>query len=141
LGLLDAFLEAQGAYRQDLIGRIQEDGSLTPLEKLPQTIREHFRLLQACDNLSLLACVAFASPANLLHPLPLNGGGASEVQVTPVGPRRFNLDPWPFADAELTVTFPARHISGHRFASSADLEAAFHAGSIQEVEVTLTRSV
>ena len=138
LPLLDAFLEAQQAYRQELIERIREDGSLTDIETVPQTIREHFRLLQACDNLSLLACVAFAAPAHLLHPLPLNGRGASEVQVMPVGPRRFKLDPWPFLEAELSFEFPARHVTGLRFASSAELEAAFHAAPIESLQVTLS---
>lgn len=140
LPLLDAFLEAQRKYRHELTGRIQAEPGLTPTQKAPQTIREHFRLLQACDNLSLLTCVAFASPANLLHPLPLNDGGSAEIQVAPLGLRRFRLDPWPFANAELTLTFPARHVAGHCFASSADLETVFQAASIQDIEVTLTSS-
>jgi hypothetical protein len=139
LPLLDAFLEAQDEYRQELIGRIQEDGSLTLLEKSTQTIHEHFRLLQACDNLSLLTCVAFASAAHLLHPLPLNGGGAAEVQVMPLKPRQFRLDPWPFVDDELNFEFPARHVPGHRFSSSAELERAFHLAPVESLVVTLSR--
>jgi hypothetical protein len=136
--LLETFLEDQAKYRHELIGRIQADEGIIPIEKAPQTIREHFRLLQACDNLSLLTCVAFASPAHLLHPLPLNGGGASEVRVLPLGPRHFRLDPWPFADVSLTFEFPARHVQGHRFDSSAELEATFHAAPVESLEVTLS---
>jgi hypothetical protein len=139
LPLLDAFLAAQQEYREELIDHIREDGSLTPLEKSTQTIDEHFRLLQACDNLSLLTCVAFASAAHLLHPLPLNGGGAAEVQVMPLGPRQLRLDPWPFVDAELNFEFPARHVPGHRFASSAELETAFHLAPVESLVVTLSR--
>ena len=118
---------------------IQEDGSLTLLEKSTQTIHEHFRLLQACDNLSLLTCVAFASAAHLLHPLPLNGGGAAEVQVMPLEPRQFRLDPWPFVDDEVNFEFPARHVLGHRFSSSAELERAFHLAPVESLVVTLSR--
>ena len=110
--LLDAFLERQRTYQDELRQAIAADGSLTAGEKAEQTILEHFRLLQACDNLSLLSCVAFAGAADLLHPLPLNDGGSAEVKVTPVGPRHFRLTPWPFAERELTFEFPARHVDG-----------------------------
>jgi uncharacterized protein DUF3891 len=138
LPLLDAFLEQQNLYQRQLISRIQDEDALTPKEKDAATIEEHFRLLQACDNLSLLACVAFASPANLLHPLPLNGGGDAEIQVLPVAPRVFRLDPWPFSEPQLRFRFPGRHVDGHRFASSAELEAAYAAAPVERLEVTLT---
>jgi hypothetical protein len=138
LPLLDLFLEKQRILRQQLIGLIQQDFLLAAKEKEAATIREHFRLLQACDNLSLLTCVAYASPANLLHPLSLNDGGKAEVEVRPIGPRHFQLDPWPFSIAELTFQFPARHIEGRNFGSSAELEAAFGAAPIVNLEVTLS---
>ncbi|HUX45540.1 MAG TPA: DUF3891 family protein [Terracidiphilus sp.] len=68
LVLLDAFLERQQAYQRELLAAIEADASLALVEKSSQTILEHLHLLQACDNLSLLTCVAFSSPANLLHP-------------------------------------------------------------------------
>jgi len=138
LPLLDEFLKAQQEYRHELAGRIHTDDSLSLTEKAPQTIHEHFQLLQACDNLSLLTCVAFASPAHLLHPLPLNGRGEAEVQVLPLGLRHFRLDPWPFVDAELRFEFPARHVAGKRFSDSAALEAAFRESSVESLSVRLT---
>jgi hypothetical protein len=108
------------------------------MEAAEQTILEHFRLLQACDNLSLLTCVAFSSPAHLLHPLPINGGGAAEVNVLPVAPRHFRLAPWPFAAPELTFAFPARHVAGKLFSDSQSLDAAFHAASVEQLTVTLS---
>lgn len=125
LAMLDAFLEGQREYQADLMAAISADGSLRDVEKSEQTILEHFRLLQACDNLSLLSCVAFSAPADLLHPLPLNDGAAAEVKVTAIGPRHFRLAPWPFAERELTFTFPGRHVAGKTFGSSGELEAAF----------------
>jgi hypothetical protein len=79
LAMLDAFLERQRAYQEELLAAIAADATLTKFEKSEQTILEHFRLLQACDNLSLLSCVAFDRPAHLLHPLPLNDGTTTEV--------------------------------------------------------------
>jgi len=138
LPLLDTFLENQRAYQQRLVARIEDDDSLNAAEKNAETIEEHFRLLQACDNLSLLTCVAFDKPANLLHPLPLNDGGAAEVQVRPIGPRHFRLDPWPFLEAQVTFAIPARHVAGHFFADSAELEAGFLAAPVERLSVVLS---
>jgi hypothetical protein len=137
LPLLDTFLEQQLAYQQQLLSRIAADDSLTATEREPATIEEHFRLLQACDNLSLLSCVAFASPAHLLHPLPLCDGGTAEVRVEPLGPRRFRLDPWPFEQPELEFRLPARHVAVHRFASSNELEDFFNSAEVESLEVQL----
>jgi hypothetical protein len=138
LALLDAFLEKQRAYQDELLEAIATDVSLSTLEKSSRTIQEHFRLLQACDNLSLLTCVAFTLPAHLLHPLPLNDGAETTVNVQPIGVREFRLSPWPFAEEELQFKFPARHVEGRYFSSSADLEAAFHAASIENLTVRLS---
>jgi hypothetical protein len=136
--LLDAFLDRQREFQQGLHAAIAADSSLAADEKTEQIILEHFRLLQACDNLSLLTCVAFSLPSHLLHPLPLNGGGTSEVKVTAIAPRHFRLEPWPFAETELTFHFPARHVAGKIFASSEELDAAFAAAEKQSLAVTLS---
>lgn len=139
LAVLDNFLERQRDYRSQLLASIANDESLPAEEKANHTILEHFRLLQACDNLSLLACVAFDKPAHLLHPLPLNNGAAAEVRVLPIAPRHFQLSPWPFAEPELEFRFPARHVPGKLFDSSAQLETAFHAAPVEELTVRLSR--
>ena len=138
LVLLDAFLDRQREYRRALLEGIAEDASLSAIESANQTILEHFRLLQACDNLSLLTCVAFSSPAHLLHPLPLNDGATAEVKVLPIAPRHFRLTPWPFAEPELSFAFPARHVAGKLFKDSQSLDAAFHAAPVEQLTVTLS---
>ena len=138
LTLLDAFLEKQRDYQGELKAAIAGDDSLTVETKSAEMILEHFRLLQACDNLSLLTCVAFDAPADLLHPLPLNDGGTAEVKVEALGPRHFRLGPWPFVDMELTFGFPARHVLGKRFESSRELEAEFLGARVEDLTVTLT---
>lgn len=138
IAALDAFLDRQRAYQRELRSAVAADDSLAPIARAERTILDHFRLLQACDNLSLLACVAYASPAHLLHPLPLNDGTTAEVRVHPIAPRHFRLSPWPFAEPELRFTFPARHIEGMTFASSAELAAAYAATPEQQLAVALT---
>lgn len=138
LALLDAFLDRQRTYQADLRASIRNDSSLLPEQKSDQVIHEHFRLLQACDNLSLLTCVAYSQPAHLLHPLPLNNGATAKVQVEPIGPRHFRLAPWPFAEPRLQFPFPAHHVEGKTFRTSADLDRAFNAAPQQTLTVTLT---
>jgi hypothetical protein len=137
LALLDDFLERQRAYQGELRAAIAADGSLTELEKAEERVLEHFRLLQACDNLSLLACVAYDRPAHLLHPLALNDGGAEAVRVEPVSVREFRLSPWPFEEKELTFRFPARRVEGKLFGSSGELAAAFRGAAVEEMSVCL----
>jgi hypothetical protein len=138
LALIDNFLANQRSYQAGLLSSIAADDTLSLEQKAARTIQEHFKLLQACDNLSLLTCVAFKRPANLLHRLPLNDGGSAEVQVLPLGQRRFRLAPWPFAEPELTFQFPARQVSGHLFNSSAQLDAAFQASPEEQLTVRLS---
>ena len=138
LVLLDSFLSRQQEYQDELRSAIASDASLTEAEKAEQTILEHFRLLQACDNLSLLACVAYDSPAHLLHPLPLNDGGNAEVSVHPLAPRHFRLTPWPFAQPQLIFNFPARHIAGKLFSDAQAFQTAFHAAPIEQLTVMLS---
>ena len=139
LALLDAFLERQREYQCHLLASIAADDGLTPAEKSEHALLEHFRLLQACDNLSLLTCVAYPEAAHLLHPLPLSGGGTSEVAVAPLAPRHFRLSPWPFAESELTFSFPARHVGGKLFQSARDLEASFLAAPREQLSVKLSQ--
>jgi hypothetical protein len=139
LTLLDAFLDNQRKFQDEMRTAIREDRSLQTLAKQDQTITEHFRLLQACDNLSLLTCVAYSSPAHLLHPLPLNDGGKAEVKVVPLGPRHFQLTPWPFEEHELRFGFPARLVEAKLFATSESLDSAFAVAGEQTLTVTLTR--
>ncbi len=136
---LDAFLDGQRRYQDELRAEIAADESLAPIAKEDRTITEHFRLLQACDNLSLLTCVAYLSEAHLLHPLPLNDGSTAEVRVSPIGPRHFRLTPWPFAEPELSFEFPARLVKGKVFSTSDELGEAFAAAEEQRLMVTLTR--
>ncbi len=137
LAILDAFLARQLEYQAELGARIAADATIAAAEKTDAAITEHFRLLQACDNLSLLTCVAFDRPAHLLHPLPQNDGGTSEVRVEPLGPRRFRLAPWPFAAETLEFKFPARHVEGKTFENSGALEAAFYAAPTEILTVEL----
>lgn len=140
LPLLDPFLDQQRAFQQSLKQQLSADAQFAPVETTDAAILDHFRLLQATDNLSLITCVDFRQPANLLHPLPLRDGGHAPIQVSAKSSRHFVLDPYPFAETSLTFPFPARYVPGKTFASSAELQQRFHAATIETLSVTLSAS-
>lgn len=137
LPLLDEFLLLQQQLQRGLRNRIVADPSLTSEEAGDSTILDHFRLLQATDNLSLLTCVDYRKPATLLHPLPLNDGTHCTIAVESIAERTFVLDPYPFFESSLTFTFPARHVEGKVFTSSEQLRQAFAAAPVSHLQVTV----
>lgn len=138
LPLLDTFLREQEEFQNLLRLQIAGDASI-PLEgKSDIAIRDHFRLLQATDNLSLLTCVDFKQPAHLLHPLPLRDGTYTEVAAWPVGNRHFVLKPYPFAENGLTFEFPARNVEGSLFGSAEEFQARLDEAKVVMLSVELS---
>ena len=137
LPLLDAFLERQLKFQQELKGRIAVDRELSVEAISPERIENHFRLLQATDNLSLLSCVGYTHPGDLLHALPLRAGGEGRVVVESLGERHFRLNPYPFAASPVVFHLPARHVEGKLFASAEELGKKFHQAATVLLPVTV----
>jgi hypothetical protein len=135
--LLDSFLATQEELQKELLGR-SRSGGFSQDETSDIRVRDHFRLLQATDNLSLLSCVGYQQPATLPHQLPLRDGNYTQVGVEPVDERCFRLDPYPFAESPIIVQFPARHVEGKVFRTAADLQAKFTSAPISYLNVQLT---
>jgi hypothetical protein len=89
LPLLDDFLWRLSGTQHYLRNNIESNLQYSREDITNESIRDNFRLLQACDNLSLLSCVAYMRPATLLHPHKLVDGSYTEVTVEPVAPRHF----------------------------------------------------
>lgn len=140
LPVLDQFLEQQKGFQREMRNQIDADASVPPLQKSDEAIRDHFRLLQANDNLSLLTCVDFSRPTNLLHPLPLRDGSYARVEARSAGSRHFVLEPYPFSEPLLTFQFPARHVKGRAFGSSAELRGQFAVAPVETLSVTVSAS-
>ncbi|MBZ5659941.1 MAG: DUF3891 family protein [Acidobacteriia bacterium] len=140
LPLLDRFLVEQLVFQKSLREQVGSDPSFAPKHTSDAAILDHFRLLQANDNLSLLTCVDFRQPATLLHLLPTRDGGHVPVQVRAAGPRHFVLDPYPYAEPSLTFRFPARHVQGKTFSDAAELQSAFQQAPIETLSVTVSAS-
>ncbi len=135
--LLDQFLDQQKSFQQSLREQIAGDPRFTPEQGSETAIRDHFRLLQATDYLSLLTCVDFRRPAQLLHPLLLRDGGYTQVEAQPVGERQFVLRPYPFAEPSIRFDFPARHVHGNLFSSAEQLQGEFDAAPVQMLSVVV----
>jgi hypothetical protein len=135
---LDAFLVEQLTLQRALRGQLLTEGRIAEDDLSPQSLHQHFQLLQACDNLSLLSCVDFSGKATLLHPLPLRDGGTSEVKVQRVGERSFQLTPCPFAEPKLTFRLRARFVPGKTFASNDELKQKLDAAAMEEIAVSVT---
>jgi len=138
LPLLDAFLARQKAFQQELREQIAANSEFSANEARESIILDHFRLLQATDNLSLLTCVDFRAPAHLLHPLPLRSGDHTRVEVRTVGPRQFVLHPYPFSEPKLTFEFPARHVKGKTFGTTSDLQEEYVNAPPEVLAVTVS---
>src|SRR6267143_6859455 len=138
LPLFDRFLQEQKTLQQSLLRQIAADTRFTPEQASENTILDHFRLLQATDNLSLLTCVDFRQPAHLLHPLPLRDGSHRRITVKAVAPRHFVLEPYPFAEPSLSFEFPARQVRGKLFSSSAELQREFSVTPVEVLTVTVS---
>lgn len=139
LPLLDEFLEGQLTLQKSLRREIEENPKLKAEHKTEAAILDHFRLLQANDYLSLLTCVDYTNPVELLHTLPTRDGKGSPVRVRSIGSRRFVLDPYPFVEESITIQFPARHAKGKHFVSGKELQDAFHAAPVETLSVTVSK--
>ena len=131
LPLLDAFLEEQLNLQDELVHAIAKNPKYSENEAHHATIQNHFHLLQACDNLSLLACVDYPSRADLLHPLPIREGGYRTIEVERIGERHFRLSPFPFGNEPLTLTISGRHVASEFFASKEQLRDAFNEAAVE----------
>jgi hypothetical protein len=135
---LDAFLVEQLTLQRALREMLLERGDVDAVWLTAEALRENFRLLQACDNLSLLGCVDYAADATMLWPLAMRDGGVSEVIVKRLGERVFRLTPYPFVEDEITFGFAARFVKGAEFGSSEELQRAFAAAEVQRLEMVVT---
>ena len=138
LPLLDRFLEGQKAFQDSMRNQIASIPNLKPEHKTEDAILDHFRLLQANDYLSLLTCVDFQKPVDLLHALPARGGKRIPIQARAISTRHFVLDPYPFAERSLSFHFPARHAKGKLFSSAKELQDAFAAAPVEMLSVTVS---
>jgi hypothetical protein len=138
LTVLDAFLAEQMSLQIALRDQLIAANELLPSHLERSTLYRHFQLLQACDNLSLLICVDFDRHTTLLHPFTTIDGVTTEINVQRISQRIFRLSPYPFAQPQISLTFPARFVPAETFASSEELREALNRADSVNLAVTVT---
>ncbi len=137
LPLLDDFVARQRHRQLELRAEAGDSGRFHPSELEMSCILQNFRLLQGCDNLSLLSCVDFTGPATLLHAFPLTSGETTTVRVERIATRTFRLSPWPFGEPHFHFEIEAREVTGETFPTSEALQEQFRVATPIRLSVNL----
>lgn len=136
LPFLNAFVATQQQRQVELRAAAAAAGRFTDEDLTMDRILENFRLLQGCDNLSLLACVDSTNPATLLHSFLQRDGSRTPIDVKRLGTRSFSLDPWPFHERLLAFEMAGREVYGETFPSHALLQERY--GDAHPVRFSVT---
>lgn len=97
-----------------------------------------FEFLQACDNLSLIACSGFDQPRALRHRHLDRNGERREILCTPLPSGGYTLAPWPFRATQLTFDLPVRRVAKNSFHNLATYRTAFDQAKVEVQSVSLT---
>jgi len=103
------FIDRQRERQKELIEIVRSDTKLAPFTEA-ESLSVAFRLLQACDSLSLVICSRYPSAIDLRHAHPTTAGTDETIHCTPLGDDHYRLDPYPFDIPSLTVEIPYREV-------------------------------
>jgi hypothetical protein len=97
-----------------------------------------YHLLQAWDRLSLYACLRDldAGASETIPAVPLNGE-RTDLELSPLGPARVAVRPWPFRQPRLELTFERRAVPKQQWSSDAAFRSAFFAAPTEQASITL----
>jgi hypothetical protein len=103
------------------------------------TLRRAFEFLQACDHLSLLACVGFDQVSTLRHRHPLRSGQLVPLECWPVGNGIFRISPYPFNRDDVECVVPYREVPGRTFSDEKGFRTAFCSVPVRNLVVRIVR--
>jgi len=102
-----------------------------------EELQQAFEFLQACDNLSLIACSGYDEARPLRHTHPDRTGTRHEIKCLPVAAHTWKLDPWPFADDTLAFALPCRRVAKDAFSDESSYRQAFASAPVEHQAVVL----
>ncbi len=122
------FIAAQRAFQLEMAARL--NASQGALDRA-------FRFLQACDNLSLIACAGYDQPRTLRHSHADRSGQLHSFTCSPERPGVFKISPSPFREKEMSFAFQIRRLRQRTFQSIEEYRAALAAAPYETATVTL----
>lgn len=105
--VVEAFLEQERAFQQQLMIRLEHDPAYAP-HIIPEAIARNQRLVATFDALSLLICMGITEQKHVEH-VP-TATAETTVTLTPIAgdPTQLSVEPWCFQGNEVTVLFEGR---------------------------------
>jgi hypothetical protein len=137
LSLLDSFLVEHREKQMELRKQLAQSGKYPSDSLSDATFQEYFRMLQGCDNLSLMSCVDYDKPADLLHEFLTMNGTRHRIAVHPKASGVFSLDPYPLSGTCHKFTIPYRKVYRETFESAEQLQDLYAQAPVQRKEITI----
>lgn len=105
--VVEAFLQQEKEFQQQLIYRLEQDPAYAP-HVTPTAIRRNQRLVATLDALSLVICMGVTDPRQF-EQVPA-AAGETTLTLKPIAndPLRLSVEPWCFQPKEVTVVFEGR---------------------------------
>jgi hypothetical protein len=97
-----------------------------------------FRFLQACDSLSLIACVGYDSPLPLRHQHPTRQGLPVSIICHPLRPDVYQCAPYPFDEPLLRFEIPFRRVGLKACDSIESFQQAYREAEVEFFPLVLT---
>jgi hypothetical protein len=134
--LLVAIHFGQQADAERLCAGLRADPA-TAAEATTERINAAYRLLQACDALSLAVCLGIAQYASSKETPAFRPKGQPllDLSFQHRGDGLVGLAPWPFAHDRVTARMTARVLSARRYESARALVDAFHNTPLRDITV------
>ncbi len=127
-----AFVESQRRRQETLKAAIPASGRPSG-----EDLQRAFRFLQACDSLSLVACVAYPHSIALRHRHPTRKGEEMAILAHPLDSGSYRLDPSPLRQKTALFSVPALAIRGKRFPSEEAFHEALKKGHHHSMKLTI----
>lgn len=105
--VVEAFLQQEKAFQQDLIARLKQDSTYAP-HVSPEAIGRNQKLVALWDALSLAICMGVTDQRQF-EQVP-SADGDITLTLTPVqsDPTQLQVEPWCFQSDQVTVVFEGR---------------------------------
>jgi hypothetical protein len=132
------FVAAQRRRQEEMAAGLAGDPAYAEAAS-PARLRRAFELLQACDSLSLAACVRHPGTIPLRHRHPRRDGSEALIECTSLGNDTYRVCPYPFDEDEFVADVRYREVPGGTFPDLATFRASYAAATVRQLGVRIVR--